>query len=160
MTEVIIQGFLGRDAATHEIEKGGRFLSFTVCSNEYVAGKQKDQWFDCVWFDFNDKMAEYLKKGSCVNVVGSLDADLEVGRDGKSYIRRKVTVHHVAFASSSKSKDEAAQTQDEKQTAQEKTGSEVSTDTVPPSDSELSTGSKKQKKVFASEDLTNNDLPF
>ena len=45
MTEVFIQGFLGRDAAVRETEKGGKFLSFTVCSNDFVAGKQKEQWF-------------------------------------------------------------------------------------------------------------------
>ena len=46
MTEVIIQGFLGRDAVKRETEKGGKFLSFTVFSNDFVSGKQKEQWFD------------------------------------------------------------------------------------------------------------------
>ena len=160
MTEVIIQGFLGRDAAVRETEKGGKFLSFTVCSNDFVAGKQKEQWFDCIWFDHNDKMVEYLKKGSCVNVVGTLDADIEKGDDGKSYIRRRVTVHFVTFASSSKTKDEAQQentAEPETETVSKQT---VKTTKTPPADDEITVGVNKTKKFSVEEQNDNSDLPF
>ena len=136
-----------------ETEKGGKFLSFTVCSNDFVAGKQKEQWFDCIWFDHNDKMVEYLKKGSCVNVVGTLDADIEKGDDGKSYIRRRVTVHFVTFAASSKSKEEAQQeaVAEPKQTAK--------ATKTPPADEEITVGVTKTKK-FSAELDNNSDLPF
>ncbi len=160
MTEVIIQGFLGRDAAVRETEKGGKFLSFTVCSNDFVAGKQKEQWFDCIWFDHNDKMVEYLKKGSCVNVVGTLDADIERGDDGKSYIRRRVTVHFVTFASSSKTKEEAQQentAEPVKETVPKQT---VKTTKTPPADDEITVGVNKTKKFSVEEQNDNSDLPF
>jgi single-stranded DNA-binding protein len=160
MTEVIIQGFLGRDAAVRETEKGGKFLSFTVCSNDFVAGKQKEQWFDCIWFDHNDKMVEYLKKGSCVNVVGGLDADIEKGDDGKSYIRRRVTVHFVTFAASSKAKEDAQQsaaTEPEQEVQVTKQTSKATK--TPPADEEITVGVAKTKKFSAEED-NNSDLPF
>lgn len=160
MTEVFIQGFLGRDAAVRETEKGGKFLSFTVCSNDFVAGKQKEQWFDCIWFDHNDKMVDYLKKGSCVNVVGTLDADIEKGDDGKSYIRRRVTVHFVTFAASTKTKDEAAQepAQVEQPAAKAATKPAAKSTPTPPSDEELSVGNAK--KTLTVDDENNMDLPF
>ena len=160
MTEVIIQGFLGRDAAVRETEKGGKFLSFTVCSNDFVAGKQKEQWFDCIWFDHNDKMVEYLKKGSCVNVIGTLDADIEKGEDGKSYIRRRVTVHFVTFASSNKSKDETQKkTVEEAEQTVKATKQTVKTVKTPPVDEEISVGATKSKKFSAEQDDA-SDLPF
>ena len=160
MTEVFIQGFLGRDSAVRETEKGGKFLSFTVCSNDFVAGKQKEQWFDCIWFDYNDKMVEYLKKGSCVNVVGTLDADIEKGDDGKSYIRRRVTVHFVTFAASSKAKEEAQQgaVAEPEQEATVATQTAKATKT-PPADEEITVGATRTKKFSAEED-NNSDLPF
>ena len=160
MTEVIIQGFLGRDAAVRETEKGGKFLSFTVCSNDFVAGKQKEQWFDCIWFDHNDKMVEYLKKGSCVNVVGTLDADIEKGDDGKSYSRRRVTVHFVTFAASSKAKEETQQeavAEPEQAVAAPK--QTAKTTKTPPADEEITVGASKTKK-FSVELDNNSDLPF
>ena len=156
MTEVIIQGFLGRDAAVRETEKGGKFLSFTVCSNDFVAGKQKEQWFDCIWFDHNDKMVDYLKKGSCVNVVGTLDADIEKGDDGKSYIRRRVTVHFVTFAASTKTKDETVQ--ETVQVAQPTAKATVKATATPPSDEEISVNTAK--KTLTVDDENNSDLPF
>ena len=159
MTEVIIQGFLGRDAAVRETEKGGKFLSFTVCSNDFVAGKQKEQWFDCIWFDHNDKMVEYLKKGSCVNVVGTLDADIEKGDDGKSYIRRRVTVHFVTFASSSKAKEEAQEAVAEPEQAVAAPKQTAKATKTPPADEEISVGATKTKKFSAEQD-NNSDLPF
>ena len=161
MTEVIIQGFLGRDAAVRETEKGGKFLSFTVCSNDFVAGKQKEQWFDCIWFDYNDKMVEYLKKGSCVNVVGTLDADIEKGDDGKSYIRRRVTVHFVTFASSSKAKEEAQQgavVESEQEAPVAKQTAKATK--TPPADDEITVGVNKTKKFSVEEQNDNSDLPF
>ena len=156
MTEVIIQGFLGRDAAVRETEKGGKFLSFTVCSNDFVAGKQKEQWFDCIWFDHNDKMVDYLKKGSCVNVVGTLDADIEKSDDGKSYIRRRVTVHFVTFAASAKTKDETVQ--ETVQVAHPAAKATVKATATPPSDEEISVNTAK--KTLTVDDENNSDLPF
>jgi single-stranded DNA-binding protein len=160
MTEVIIQGFLGRDAAVRETEKGGKFLSFTVCSNDFVAGKQKEQWFDCIWFDHNDKMVEYLKKGSCVNVVGTLDADIEKGDDGKSYIRRRVTVHFVTFASSSKAKEEVQQENTAEPVKETAPKEAVKATKTPPADDEITVGVNKTKKFSAEEQNDNSDLPF
>lgn len=159
MTEIFLQGFLGRDAAVRETEKGSKFLSFTVCSNDFVAGKQKEQWFDCIWFDYNDKMSDYLKKGSGVNVVGTLDADLEKGEDGKTYIRRRVTVHFVSFSASGKNKEDATQVAEEAAPVASKPASSKKTTVTPPADEEILVGvGKKQQQPQIEED--NSDLPF
>ena len=105
MNSIFITGFLGRDSASRETAKGGKFLSFTVGCNDFVNGTEKTQWFDCIWFNYNTNIAEHLKKGSGVIVVGSLDVDLETAEDGKTYIRRKVNVHNVTFNSSGKKED-------------------------------------------------------
>ena len=99
MTEVFIQGFLGRDCTVQESANGSKFVSLVVGSNDFVKGVQKTQWFDCTQFNYNDKMVEHLKKGSAVNVIGQLDVENETGKDGVSYIRRRVTVHNLTFNS-------------------------------------------------------------
>ena len=158
MTLITIQGNLGRDSVERDTEKGGKFLSFTVCSNDFIGGKQKEQWFDCTWFNYNANMVQYLKKGSNVIVSGSLDADLEVGADGNTYIRRRVNVHYVTFASNGK-KDENSQTpQNVGQTEQVKKATTTSAVT-PPSDEEVSVGNLPNKKVVK-ENVNNSDLPF
>ena len=109
MTEVFIQGFLGRDCLLRETKDGVKFATFPVCSNEFISGKEKTQWFDCMWYEYNPKLAEYLKKGYGVNVIGTLDVYTEEGEDKKVYVRRRVIVHHVTFALSPKSKDDRGQ---------------------------------------------------
>ena len=156
MTEVIIQGFLGRDAVVRSTEKGSKFLSFTLGSNDFFNGEQKTQWFDCVWFDYNEKMVEYLKKGSGLNVVGMLDCEVDITEDGKAYIRRRVNVHYLTFSSTITKKDEEGTSQ-EAETPKVTKAATKSTKT-PPSDEEISVGNSTKK--FSAEADMNSDLPF
>lgn len=149
MTEVFIQGFLGRDCTVQESANGSKFLSLVVGSNDFVKGVQKTQWFDCTQFNYNDKMVEHLKKGSAVNVIGQLDVENETGKDGVSYIRRRVTVHNLTFNSSG-SKPQGEETK-------ETTAPEKKKAVTPPSDAELN------KKVTATKPEPvgdTSDLPF
>lgn len=157
MNSIFITGFLGRDSASRETAKGGKFLSFTVGSNDFVNGNEKTQWFDCIWFNYNTNMAEHLKKGASVVVVGSLDVDLETADDGKTYIRRKVNVHNVTFNSSGKKEEGEAAPEKPATKTQPDAPSPKKTST-PPADEELVVTTEKKK--FEAEESTNSDLPF
>lgn len=155
MTEVFIQGHLGKDAQAKETQKGNKFAVLAVGSTDFIGGEQKTQWFDCLWFDYNQKMMEHLKKGSGVNVVGALDVYLETGQNGTTYIRRRVFVHNITFNSNgSRSK-------------QDETNTNVSVGTrsvgvkevnTPPSDVEVAQAKPTQKFSAVADD--ESDLPF
>ena len=141
MTEVFIQGFLGRDCTIQEGSNGTKFLSIAVGSSDFVKGTQKTQWFDCVWFGYNEKMVEYLKKGANVIAVGQLDVEMETGKDGATYIRRRVNVHSLSFVhTSNKQQGEDGETK-QVQTAPQQTTKTVPT---PPSDDEINVTSGKK----------------
>ena len=157
MTEVFIQGFLGRDCTIQEGANGTRFLSIAVGSSDFVKGTQKTQWFDCVWFGYNEKMVEYLKKGANVIAVGQLDVEIETGKDGATYIRRRVNVHSLSFVHTSNKQQgedgEAKPTQTTTQTTR--------TTATPPSDDEINVTSSKKPVATKPEPIgDDSDLPF
>lgn len=106
MVRVEIIGNLGRDSAVIESKNGGKFLTLTVAAREFVGGEEKTQWFDCVWFNYNEKMVPFLKKGSGIYVAGTLHVENEIGNDGATYLRRKVSADYVTFNSTGKAQNE------------------------------------------------------
>ena len=72
----VFEAFLGRDAVIRETQKGGKFLSFPVCINIYSNGEDKAQWYDVTWFNFNENIAQHLKKGSCVDFFGNIESEV------------------------------------------------------------------------------------
>lgn len=155
MTEVFIQGFLGRDCTLQEGANGVKFLSLTVGSNDFVKGVQKSQWFDCVWFGYNEKMVEYLKKGANVIVVGQLDVETETGKDGITYIRRRVNVHNLTFVHTASKQQGDEATKETAAPAPEK--KKVAT---PPADDEVNVVTSKKPAAKPEPVGDTSDLPF
>jgi len=157
MVRVEIIGNLGRDCSIHEGKNGGKFVSMAVAAREFVNGEEKTQWFDCVWFNYNDKMVQYLKKGSGVYLSGSLDCVNEIGNDGATYLRRKVTVDYVTFNSTGKSQDENGgnTTTSAQATAKVPSMTAGKKEVVP----EVPTVAP-EATVFQPEPVNNGDLPF
>lgn len=78
MNCIIFDGRLGRDA---EVKKGnnGDFIVFSVATNGKKKGDEVSTlWMNCIWFGERAvKMAQWLKKGSYVKVVGNFNGTLE-----------------------------------------------------------------------------------
>lgn len=97
-------GYLGRDAAIKETQNGDKFVTLTV-ANSYKDGQvEKTRWYDVTSFNYKryENMVQYLKKGTYVEVVGTLRPDLEQGTDGKSYLRLRVNALTIEFGGGAK----------------------------------------------------------
>ncbi len=159
MVEVLIQGHLGKDAQERETQRGSKFAVLSVGSSDFIGGEQKTQWFDCLWFDYNQKMLEHMKKGSGVNIVGALDACLETGQNGATYIRRRVYVHNVTFNSNgTRSKQDESGTNVSVGVRSAETNVNTNASSVPPKDVEVAQAKPVQK--FSAVADEESDLPF
>jgi single-strand DNA-binding protein len=77
MQKLILIGHIGRDAQVNNVG-GTNVTNFTVASSETYKDKQgnkqtKTTWFDCALWN-NDKLAQYLQKGTQVFVEGQVEA--------------------------------------------------------------------------------------
>ena len=101
---ITVVGHLGKDAEIKSSERG-QFVTFTVCSSEFIGKKETP-----VWYSVNSdsthtlRIAEFLKRGSNVVVSGSFAPVPYVRKDGAPGIDNKIFSGIVNFAGGS-SKD-------------------------------------------------------
>jgi single-strand DNA-binding protein len=98
MKKCTLVGRLGKDARLVDSKNGSKFVSFTMAVNSYMNGTEKTTWFDVISFNFSEKMVPHLTKGSAVEVFGDFDTRLEMGNDGKPYLRNDVRADWFDFA--------------------------------------------------------------
>ena len=77
MQTIILNGRLGQDAEVKQTRDNRSFTTFSVAVNSQVNNETKTTWYRVAWFDYREKMVQYLKKGCAVSVIGSLNIDLE-----------------------------------------------------------------------------------
>ena len=69
--KVHVIGRLGSDAEVRQTKTGKDFTSLTVAVDEFIKGEKATTWFNVVDFaDSAKKRAEFLKKGSLVEIQG------------------------------------------------------------------------------------------
>lgn len=142
MVYVNIIGRLGADAELIN-GKNGQFISFRMASDEMKKGAERvTSWFRVTLNgDRAAKLAEYLKKGKLVNVVGTETVSTYQAKDGTTQISRDVSATNVEFINTGSGS-----------TASETTA--VTTETV-------TTGKLAEKPVVATtEKEPEDDLPF
>ena len=98
MKKCTLVGRLGKDARRVDSKNGSKFVSFTIAVNSYMNGQEKTTWFDVISFNFSEKIVPHLTKGSAVEVFGDFDTRLEMGNDGKPYLRNDVRADWFDFA--------------------------------------------------------------
>lgn len=103
MQKIQLVGRLGRDAEIAQTSKGNKFLKFTLATNLRYAGSEETSWWDVIQFNYNEKLPQYLKKGSLIYVYGDIRVYNEVGKDGKTYLRKNVYASNIEFADGGKS---------------------------------------------------------
>ncbi len=80
-------GRLGGDAEIKELQ-GGKVANFNVAADSYKKGANGERekttiWTRAKWFNPNDKMVTFLKKGCRVLLVGRPSADAYVNKAGE-----------------------------------------------------------------------------
>lgn len=72
MSTLIVTGRVGRDAELRSLQDGTKVLSFSVADDIGYGEKEKTQWLGCALFGKRaESLAQYVTKGSLVEVVGS-----------------------------------------------------------------------------------------
>lgn len=74
MNVTFISGNLGKDAEVKSRDNGSKYLSFSLANTEKkYNGEKQTTWYNCTMNVFGDggpKLADYLKKGTRVAVIG------------------------------------------------------------------------------------------
>lgn len=143
---VNIVGRLGKDA---EVINGqnGQFLSFSLATDEFKNGKRGTAWLQVNYN--NTKMAEWLKKGKMVTVIGTETVRTYQDRNGQTQVGRDINAVSVEFVNVG-----SGQTQSDSTTSNETKAS-----------APITTGNLAQPKdvtppTNSSSDQVIDDLPF
>ena len=105
MQEISVIGRLGKNAQVHETKNGRKFVAFTLAANSKRGAETKTTWFDVISFNEQhvSKLVQYLTKGSMIVAIGELDAEAQLGKDGKAYIRLSIIADRLDFISTGSS---------------------------------------------------------
>lgn len=164
MKKCTLVGRLGKDARLVDSKNGSQFVSFTMAVNSYMNGQEKTTWFDVISFNFSEKMVPHLTKGSAVEVFGDFDTRLEMGNDGKPYLRNDVRADWFDFArgtSQSGGTRTEATVVTEPQDSGTKPNVEVNDqDAGEVNDDDIPVTPKRGTKIVAHVEDIENDLPF
>lgn len=156
MKKCTLVGRLGKDARLVDSKNGSKFVSFTMAVNSYMNGKEQTTWFDVISFNFSEKVVPHLTKGSAVEVFGDFDTRLEIGSDGKPYLRNDVKADWFDFARGTS------------QSGGTRTETTVVTETEPQdsctkqivNDEDIPVTTKRGTKTVAPVEDIETDLPF
>lgn len=101
MQEISVIGRLGKNAQVHETKNGRKFVAFTMAVNSKRGTETKTTWYEVISFNEQHvtKLVQYLTKGSMIVAIGELDAEAQLGKDGKAYIRLSIIADRLDFVS-------------------------------------------------------------
>lgn len=106
--KVHVIGRLGADAEVKQTKDSKReFATFTLAVDDFVGGKKTTSWFAVA--DFSDtakRRAEFLKKGSLIEVQGLETCRIYTDRNNLPQIARDIRATHIDFIPNSNSRSE------------------------------------------------------
>lgn len=105
MQKFICIGNLSRDVEKRETASGKSVANFSIAINKF-GGEDADFFNVVVWGNQADNCAKYLKKGSKVAIVGSLQNRSYEDRDGIKRTVTEIVANEVEFLSHSEEKSE------------------------------------------------------
>ena len=94
MNVVVLDGRLTKDPEI-KMKDTKEILVFTIASQR---DKEHSDFIECVAFDNNAKFINnYFKKGSGINIIGTLRHSLYQNKDGKTESTTRVVVNTITF---------------------------------------------------------------
>ena len=99
MILIQIAGHLGADPETRFTPSGQKVTNLRVATNIRRGGKEKTVWWRVtLWGDRFDRMLPYLKKGSAIFVMGTMNApELYPDREGNTQVSLEITAEYIGF---------------------------------------------------------------
>ena len=114
MNKVILIGNLTRDPDYGETQSGISFCNFSIAVNRPYNdsnGERQTDFFNIkTWRGQADNCAKYLRKGSKVGVVGSLQTRTYEDNDGNKRNVTEIIANEVEFLSSANKGDDSDET--------------------------------------------------
>ena len=108
---VNFNGRLGADAELKTDKNGRQFVAYNVATDEYRNHQRETAWLSVIDYSEQAKrMAEYLKKGTMVNVHGVETVSTYQNSKGEIAINRHVMSDRTDFVSSGASSNSEANT--------------------------------------------------
>lgn len=101
LNKAIIIGRFTRDPELRKTQNGKSVLSFTLASSRKYGGNEQVDYISCtVWEKGADIIAQYMKKGSLIQVEGRNVSRSYDDRDGKKVYVQEVLVENFNFLDS------------------------------------------------------------
>lgn len=106
-----IIGRLTKDAEVRNVSENKQVVNFSIASNESYRNKQGERveqttYFDCAYW-ITTKVAQYLKKGTLVELTGRVSARAWVGRDGAAHAGLNFYTSQIQLHGGSRKNDSA-----------------------------------------------------
>lgn len=105
MNKVFLVGNLTKDPESKTTQSGINLCTFTIAvnrrrnSNEQAGQQEADFFRITAWRQLAQNCVLYLTKGKKVSVVGSVECNAYIGKDGKAYASMEVTADEIEFLS-------------------------------------------------------------
>ena len=110
LNKAIIIGRFTRDLELRKTQNGKSVLSFTLASSRKYGGNEQVDYINCtVWEKGAEIIAQYMKKGSLIQVEGRIVSRSYDDRDGKKVYVQEVLVENFNFLESRSSSQAAPQ---------------------------------------------------
>lgn len=107
-----IIGRLTRDAEIRSVSGDRQVVNFSIATNESYRNKQGERvaqttYFDCAYW-ITTKVAQYLTKGTLVELTGRVSARGWIGKDGEAHAGLNFHTSQIQLHSGSRPNDNAA----------------------------------------------------
>lgn len=100
MNIIHIAGHLGADPEVRYTPSGQKVTTFRVAVNIRKSGKEETIWYRItIWGDRFDKLIPYLKKGSSIIVIGTLQKpEIYTDKEGRQHVSLEITAEMIQFS--------------------------------------------------------------
>ena len=116
MNNLTVTGHLTRDAVIKTVGSGKTLLTFDVANNIGFGDYAKTNFYTVnMWGEKGLKLAQYLKKGTHVGVIGEESLNTWTGKDGTEHMDRVITTMNVTFLGGGKKSDDGGHGSEEQE---------------------------------------------
>ena len=142
MRQIIVAGTIGVDAEVKISKSGNSYLTFRFANREY--GEENATWYTVMSHSpFYVNMAQHLKKGKHIIVVGNYEDEAYVNKSGKVEINRTILANSIEFNASS-----------QKSSTKQDTNAQVAVSNSPTTDKvAVSNSPTRDKRVIPTMDM-------
>lgn len=105
MQKLHLLGNVGQDAIVNDLPSGHQVVNFSLAVTEKYKEETKTTWYRCSYFKNDAKVAQYIKKGTKLLIVGKPDVETYQSNTGETKVNLKCIVQELHFAGSQNQTD-------------------------------------------------------